>query len=62
MSQVEDVENIERVDWATIKLVETHDDEGLIDLMSKTQMCELLELTDKDTTIPANGFDCRMDE
>jgi hypothetical protein len=62
-SQVDDVENIERVDWDTIQIVETHDDEGRIDLMSESQMCELLGLTDKDTTkISAQGFDCRMDE
>ncbi|CAO2190077.1 unnamed protein product, partial [Urochloa humidicola] len=62
-SQVHDVENMESVDWDTIQIVETHDEEGRINLMSEGQMCELLGLTDRVTTnIPAQGFDCRMDE
>jgi len=54
---------MERVDWDTIQIVETHDDEGRIALMSESQICELLGLTEEGTTnIPAQGFDCRMDE
>jgi len=30
------VENMERVDWDTIQIVETHDDEGRIALMSES--------------------------
>ena len=57
------MENMERVDWDTIQIVETHDDEGRIALMGENQICELLGLTEEDTTnIPAQGFDCRMDE
>jgi hypothetical protein len=48
------VENIESVDWSTLQIVETHDDEGRIDVISESQMCELLGLADKVTTnIPA---------
>ena len=54
---------MERLDWDTIQIVETHDDEGRIALMSESQICELLGLTEEDTTnIPTQGFDCRMDE
>ena len=54
---------MERVDWDTIQIVETHDDEGRIALMSESQICELLGLTEEGTTnIPAQGFDCLMDE
>jgi hypothetical protein len=54
---------MEKVDWATLQIVETHDDEGRIELMSQSQMCELLGLTDEGTTnIPTQGSDCRMDE
>jgi hypothetical protein len=54
---------MERVDWATIQIVETHDDEGRIEIMSESQMCELLGLRDEGTpNIPTQGFDCRMDE
>lgn len=61
-SLVDDVENIESVDWSTLQIVETHDDEGRIDVISESQMCELLGLADKVTTnIPARRFDCRMD-
>ena len=62
-SQINNVENMERVDWATIQIVETHDDEGRIQLMSESQMCEILGLTDEGTpNIPIQGFDRRMDE
>ena len=62
-SQVNDVENMERVDWATIQIVETHDDEGRIKIMSGSQMFELLGLRDEGTpNIPTQGFDRRMDE
>ncbi|XP_066329017.1 uncharacterized protein [Miscanthus floridulus] len=62
-SQVDHVENMERVDWDTIQIVETHDDECRIALISELQICELLGLTEDGTTnIRAQGFDCRMDE
>jgi len=48
-NQINNVENMERVDWATIQIVETHDDEGRIQLMSESQMCEILGLTDEGT-------------
>lgn len=54
---------MERVDWDNIHIVETHDDEGRIALMSESQICELLGVIEEDTTnIPAQGFDCRMYE
>ena len=54
---------MEIFDWDSIQIVETHDDEGRIALMSENQICELLGLTEEDTTnIPAQSFDCRMDE
>ena len=54
---------MEIFDWDSIQIVETYDDEGRIALMSENQICELLGLTEEDTTnIPAHGFDCRMDE
>jgi len=62
-SQVDHVENMEIFDWDSIQIVETHDDEGRIALMSENQICELLGLTEEDTTnILTQGFDCRMDE
>jgi hypothetical protein len=60
--QVDDVENMETIDWSSIKIVETHDDEGL-DLMSESKIYELLGLTDEVTTnVPTQAFDFRMDE
>jgi hypothetical protein len=54
---------MERVDWATIQIVEVHDDEGRIELMSESQMCEILGLTNEGTpNVPTQGFDRRMDE
>jgi hypothetical protein len=54
---------MERVDWETLQIVETHDDEGRIELMSESQMIELLGLADEGTpNIPTQGFDRRMDE
>ena len=54
---------MQRVDWDSLQIVETHDDEGRIALMSESQNCELLGLTEEGTTnIPAQGFDCQMDE
>jgi hypothetical protein len=44
------VENMEKVDWATLQIVETHDDEGRIELISESQMCEILGLSDEGTT------------
>jgi len=54
---------MERVDWTTLQIVETLDDEGRIELMNESQMCELLGLADEGTSnIPTQGFDRRMDE
>jgi len=54
---------MEIFDWDSIQIVETHDDEGRIALMSENQICELLGLTEEDTiNIPTQDFDCRMDE
>jgi hypothetical protein len=46
------VENIETIDWTTLQIVETHDDEGRIELMSESQMCELLGIRDESAPIP----------
>jgi hypothetical protein len=54
---------MERVDRETLQIVETHDNEGRIELMSESQMIELLGLADEGTpNIPTQGFDRRMDE
>ena len=45
------------IDWTTLQIVETHDDEGRIELMSESQMCELLDIRDEsapNTAIPTN--------
>ena len=42
---------MEIFDWDSIQIVETHDDEGRIALMSENQICELLGLIEEDTTI-----------
>jgi hypothetical protein len=54
---------MEKVDWATLQIVETHDDEGRIQLMSESQMCELLGLTKEGTTNETTNIptsDCPM--
>ncbi|KAG8100765.1 hypothetical protein GUJ93_ZPchr0013g34419 [Zizania palustris] len=61
-SQVDDVENMEIVDWGSIQIVETHDDEGRIAIMSENQICELVGLTEDTTNVPAQGFECQMDK
>jgi hypothetical protein len=62
-SQVADEVNAEIVDWATLQIEETHDDEGRIELMSESQMCQLLGFTDEGTTnVPRQGFVRQMDE
>jgi len=40
---------VEIVDWDSLQIVETHDDEGCIALMSEKQMCEILGLTEEET-------------
>ena len=42
---------MEIFDWDSIQIVETHDDEGRIALMSENQICEVLGLIEEDTTI-----------
>ena len=43
------MENLEKVDWTTLQIVETRDDEGQIELMSESQMRELLGMADEGT-------------
>jgi hypothetical protein len=52
---------MEKVDWATLQIVETHDDEGRIELMSESQMCEILGLSDEGTTNNEQGNDNEHD-
>jgi hypothetical protein len=33
---------VQRVDWDSLQIVETHDDEGRVALVSEKQMCEIL--------------------
>ncbi|OQU78906.1 hypothetical protein SORBI_3008G069901 [Sorghum bicolor] len=62
-SQINNMHNMERVDWSTIQIVETHDDEGRIEMMSESQICEILGLTDEGLpNVPMHGSDRRMDE
>jgi hypothetical protein len=54
---------METMDWATLQIVETHDDEGRIEIISENQMCELLGIFDEGTSnIPRQGCDRGMDE
>jgi hypothetical protein len=46
-----DEENIEVVDWNSLQIVETHDEEGRIELMSENQMYEILGLREEKTNI-----------
>ncbi|CAN6274954.1 unnamed protein product [Urochloa humidicola] len=62
-SQVTHVENMETIDWDSLQIVETHDEEGRIALMSENQLCELLGFREEETTlVPAEEINCRMDE
>jgi hypothetical protein len=62
-SQVDHAENIEPVDWDTLQIVETHDDQDRIELISEDHMYELLGLREKETSsVLAQTFDCQMDE
>jgi len=57
------VENIAGVDWNSLHIVVTHDDEGRIALISENRMYELLGLREEEhTSVPAEVFDSRMDE
>jgi hypothetical protein len=56
------VENLELVDWDSLRIVETHDDEGRIKLISEDHMCELLGLREETTVVPTHTFECQMDE
>jgi diadenosine tetraphosphatase ApaH/serine/threonine PP2A family protein phosphatase len=56
------VENLELVDWDSLQIVETHDDEGRIEIISEDHMCELLGLRRETTTGPSHTFECQMDE
>jgi hypothetical protein len=56
---------MEVVDWNSLQIVETHDEEGRIELMSENQMYEILGFREEKTNvpvIPAQAFDCLMDE
>jgi hypothetical protein len=55
---------MEVVDWNSLQIVEIHDEEGRIELMSH-QMYEILGFRKQKTNvpiIPAQTFDCLMDE
>lgn len=51
-SENEVVQNMPRVDWDSLQIVETHDEEGRIALLSENQMYALLGLREDD---PTNG-------
>ncbi|KAG2538549.1 hypothetical protein PVAP13_9NG425428 [Panicum virgatum] len=56
-SHVHARENMEPIDWEKLQIVETHDDEGRIELMSESKMCELLGIRDESAPnigIPTN--------
>jgi hypothetical protein len=54
---------MEVVDWNSLQIVETHDEEGRIELMSENQMYEILGLREEETNVvPTKTFDCPMDE
>jgi hypothetical protein len=62
-SQLDLEVNGEIVDWATLQIEETHDDEGRIQLISESHMCQVLGLTDEGTTnVPRQRYDHGMDE
>ena len=42
---------MKRVDWDNLQIVETHDDEGRIALVSEKKMCEILGLTEEETHV-----------
>jgi hypothetical protein len=52
------VKNLELVDWDSLRIVETHDDEGRIELISEDHMSELLGLREETTVALAHfcGF------
>ena len=45
-STVQPTPPIIEVDWDNLQIVETHDDEGRIELVSEDQLCEILGLKD----------------
>ena len=40
--------SISEVDWDNLQIVETHDEEGRIELLSEDQLCEILGLQDEE--------------
>ncbi|CAN6274388.1 unnamed protein product [Urochloa humidicola] len=55
--QTDNVENMERVDWDSLQIVETHDDEGRIELISENQIYELFGLRQEEATVaPSRGI------
>jgi hypothetical protein len=52
------VKNLELVDWDSLRIVETHDDEGCIELINEDHMSELLGLREETTVTPTHfcGF------
>ena len=44
-------------DWNSLQIVETHDDEGRIALISENRMYELLGLREEHTNVPAEIFE-----
>ena len=39
---------IPEVEWDNLQIVETHDDEGRIELLSDDQLCDILGLQDEE--------------
>ena len=48
MLSVEASSHVPQVDWDTLQIVEAHDDEGRIELISEDQLYEILGLGDED--------------
>ena len=46
-----EVDHGQSVDWDSLQIVETHDDEGRIALVSEKQMCEILGLRKGETHV-----------
>jgi hypothetical protein len=42
---------VERVDWDSLQIVETYDDEDPIALVSEKQICEILGLREEETHV-----------
>ena len=49
MSDLEFVETMPPVDWDSLQIIETHDEEGRIELLSEDQMYVFLGLIDEES-------------